>query len=728
MPARVPIIAVMLRSPLALALVAIGCGEGPTVDADPGSTTAVQDSTTTGVAEDPLPPRPDTITCRFEGTAPGLLPPLSVGAPLLAEGAVDLVSTTARTYVALADRRIVALGAGDPTPVLDLGTRAARLVALAVPADHDDSGALYVRFEDAASSTVISRFTIDVATGLADPASERVVLAIDDVAGDRSGGALAFGPDGMLYIGVGDAGSDGGQPSDPTSRLGKLLRIDPSTLDALGTYSTPADNPFVGSGGASDEVWARGLRDPWRCVFAPDDPSPWCVDVGASQQEIDHVERSADLGWPNLEGTACLLAGGDCGDLATALPVATYRAGDGDCGIAGVVLGGELGEPALDGALLYPDRCSGRIRGLDTESGEVLIQDEIVGVAPTPPTAIAQDGQGNAVLLSAAGVAPLELDADPATFPVLLSQSGCFADLATLAPTPGVVPYGVNAALWTDGAIKDRFIVLPPDTTLSVGDDGTLVFPPGSLILKLFSFEFTTDEPSSRRAVEARVMVLGEFGWQFHTYRFDEDGSDAELLVGGAVAPLVLDDHGASVSFEYTWPSRGNCKVCHGLGTSSALGTRLDQLAGDHDYGHTVADQLDALVGIGMFAEPPGPVEPMVAVDDVDAPVELRARAYLHTNCGHCHRPGGWTPADLTLDLRWDTALHDTNTCDVELQYFNPWATTEIRIAPGDADGSVLWQRLSRRGLGQMPPLATARVDPGAAVVREWIDGLDGCP
>jgi hypothetical protein len=120
-------------------------------------------------------------------------------------------------------------------------------------------------------------------------------------------------------------------------------------------------------------------------------------------------------------------------------------------------------------------------------------------------------------------------------------------------------------------------------------------------------------------------------------------------------------------------------------------------------------------------------VAPIVAPTDDAAPLESRARAWLHANCGHCHRPGGWAPPDLAMDLRWETPTEDTNLC-APTQYYNPWFPLDDRVAPGDPDASAVWRRLSARGLGQMPPLATYAVDPDADVVREWIASLSDCP
>lgn len=725
-----------------LVLAVTACADRPAAEATTGTDASTGAPTTgaptTGDGDPMLPPRPATQSCRFDGQAPGLLPPLEL-VPLFPGAALSDVVDVApagpdgRVLVAERGGRLLAGTAdeGALSPVIDIGEKG-RLVALATAPDFAATGHLFVRYEanNVPPRAVVARLTVDLATWTADPSSERVVMQIVDAVGERSGGALVFDADGMLVIGVGDLGGGAlsGTAQDMTSRVGKLLRVDVGPLDDNGNYAIPPDNPFIGMGGDADEVWAIGLRDPWRCTVADAD-ALWCVDVGEFEQEVDRVVAADNLGWPHMEGGACLLPGGDCSDLHTRAPSAAYRSDDGDCGVAGALFGLS---PGLEATLIYADRCSGRLRGVDTNDPDFVVQEEILADEPEGVVALARDGLGEPIAITGdARLARLVVAPPPGEFPTRLSDSGCFADLAALAPVPGVVPYGVNADLWTDGAIKSRQIALPPDAAITVGADGSFTFPTGTVLLKHFSFEFALGDPASRRPVETRVMVRREHGWQFHSYRWSADGSDAELLVDSAKQTLAIDEQGATVEFEYIWPSRGNCKLCHGFGSSSALGPRLDQLNGEFDYGDASANQLQVLEQLEMFAGPlPGPPEALPRIPgptDPAASLEQRSRAYLHTNCGHCHRPGGWTPPELTMDLRYTTPLADTHTCGVATQYVNPWVDGELRIAPGDPDASAIWQRLHQRGPGQMPPLGTTRLDPRADVVRDWIAQLQ-CP
>ena len=309
------------------------------------------------------------------------------------------------------------------------------------------------------------------------------------------------------------------------------------------------------------------------------------------------------------------------------------------------------------------------------------------------------------------------------TAPALLSSAGCFSDLGRLIGTPDVIPYELNAPLWTDGAYKIRQLHVPLGKVAVLHDDGELELPEGALVFKHFLLPSDPDDPSTLRPVETRVMIRTASTWAFVTYQWNDEG-DAELLTDGLYVELATGP--------YSFPGREECAYCHGPEGVRLLGPRGDQLERYVEYPDGWANQIDALVEAGWLeVEGDGMPDAGVIPDplDEDADIESRARAYLHSNCGHCHRPGGWTPPEMFMDLRYTTPLEDTNACGVEKRYYNPWAPGDYRIDPGNADNSMLATRPAIRGLGQMPPLGTHAVDEeGVAVVRQWIESLDGCP
>lgn len=722
---------------LALALVSSGCREDdpPPAADDTGTTSGGSESAdeTTGPPAGPaLPPRPEARTCRFDGWAPGLLPPLAfepTDAPAV-PGALALVP--GRDGVALVgtgDGQLLALLPGDPEPLRELrpadGTR---ITGLAFDTS-TGIDALYVRSEtDGPPRTRVTRFTLTEPRTL-DPASGIEVIAIDHDEPEVRRGAGLVAAGGLLYVPLGDdeLGDDAGPSDDPHQRPGNLLRLDVSALASPYGWTLPPDNPLLAEGGAAAEAWAWGLRDPAGCTLDPVWPRLWCVDVGASVSEASLVGAGANLGWPRFEGSDCQLPGG-CEGLDTQLPVGTYRHAEDDCG-AVAPAHAEGMDAELDGALVYADRCSGKLLAVRPAEGARKTARAVVGRLDPAPVALAADPAGGLLALDADGrLGRLVVSRPPGQFPTALSQSGCFEGPGVGSPAPDLVPYELNAPLWTDGSHKQRHLVLPPGERIGIEPDGNfLAFPEGTAILKTFSYALDPTEPDRLTPVETRVMLRRGYGWEFHSYAWDEDGGDARLLDDGVSAPLLTSQEGAPTIVSHTFPSREECGYCHGSGDVRALGPRLDQLARTVDYGGMEASQLDALAEIGMFEGPVPEAAPIADYTDEAETDEARARAYLHANCGHCHRPGGWTPPDLDMDMRWTTATEDTRLCGVRPQYSSTFAA-EYRVAPGEPSDSLIWLRLSSRGPWQMPPVATSIPDPHGRVVRTWIEGLDDCP
>ena len=275
------------------------------------------------------------------------------------------------------------------------------LLGLAFHPDFADNGRLFVYYTDKNGDTVISRFQANDERTLADPGSETVLLQQEQPASNHNGGMIAFGPDGYLYAGLGDGGGagdryDNGQNLETI--LGTLIRVDVEGDQAV----APADNPFVGQDGVRPEIWAYGLRNPWRFSFDHASGDLWIGDVGQGQwEEINRQPAGgpggANYGWPITEGTHCYDAD-TCDRAGLTEPVAEYEHGT-ECSVTGgYVYRGAL-QPALQGIYFYGDYCSGQIWGLaanadgqwqeaelldsdaqissfgETETGEVLLVD-----------------------------------------------------------------------------------------------------------------------------------------------------------------------------------------------------------------------------------------------------------------------------------------------------------------------------------------------------------------
>jgi len=316
------------------------------------------------------PPLPlDQIGLEFTAVVSGLASPTVIVAARDGSGRLFLVEQSGQVRI-LTDTGLL------PTPFLDIADRIIAggergLLGLAFPPGFALSGQFYLcytRSPDGAS--VVSRFSTSADANLALAASEEVLLVVDQPFANHNGGQLAFGPDGYLYLGLGDGGS-GGDPLDnaqnPASLLGKILRLDVS--GGAGPYAVPAGNPFVGDPAWREEIWAAGLRNPWRYSFDRLTGDLYIADVGQSTWEEVNFQPAGSPGgqnyeWNRLEGPDCFNPSANCPlpDSAVA-PVVFYDHGQG-CSITGGYVYRGPGNPDLQGLYLYGDFCSGTIWGL----------------------------------------------------------------------------------------------------------------------------------------------------------------------------------------------------------------------------------------------------------------------------------------------------------------------------------------------------------------------------
>ena len=239
--------------------------------------------------------------------------------------------------------------------------------------------------------------------GVADPGSELIILEVDQPTNVHQGGTLAFGSDGYLYISLGDGGPLGdpdGNAQNTGVLLGSILRVDVSDASEAEPYSIPPDNPFVGSvGGAREEIWAYGLRNPWRFSFDPATGDMWAGDVGQDRyEEIDLIAPGGNYGWNTLEGTHCFNPRTACEGTGTVLPVVEYGTADGCSVIGGYVYRGP-NAPWLQGIYLYGDYCSGEVWGIRHDNGRVAAHQKLADT-DFRITSFGQDLEGNLYVLT----------------------------------------------------------------------------------------------------------------------------------------------------------------------------------------------------------------------------------------------------------------------------------------------------------------------------------------
>jgi uncharacterized repeat protein (TIGR03806 family) len=298
------------------------------------------------------------------------------------------------------------------------------------------------------------------------------------------------------------------------------------------------------------------------------------------------------------------------------------------------------------------------------------------------------------------------------------------------------VPFEVRAPLWSDGAKKRRFIVLPAGETIGFTEHGAWDFPVGTMFMKEFLLDHDDDGDTPPQIMETRFLIKRTTtSWEGYSYMWDPARQDAFLLEGSEIGRYAMqegevDESGASVH-RHTFPDRAQCLLCHNAGAGRALGLQTGRMNTDHDYDGFVENQLQAMDYVGLFSEPlpeqPDDLPRFANPSDEDAPLEDRARAWLYANCAHCHTPGGPTP--VALDLRYETPFAETHTCGVTPSFAIAALPGAHIITAGDSAHSELFYRLSRRDQDQMPPLATLIVEQvGVEVLQDWIDSLTGCP
>jgi uncharacterized repeat protein (TIGR03806 family) len=620
-------------------------------------------------------------------------------------------TTSARVFLDINDR------------VTDAGGETG-LLGLAFDPDYATNGYFYVNYNPNFDSTganplrtVIARFHVTADPNVADAASEMPLLTYNQPFANHNGGWLGFGPDRKLYIAAGDGGGGGdpnGNGQNLNTPLGKILRINSDG-------SIPADNPFVGQSGRRGEIWAYGMRNPYRDSFDRATGLLWSGDVGQNAfEEIDVIQKGGNFGWNVREGlhgypdpNTPKPPGNNFID-----PVAEYDHGSG-CSVTGgyVYRGGAV--PSLGGVYLYTDYCAGTLWAL-TQNNGVPGANRVIGQIPGNPTSFGEDAAGELYATSFNGnlYTLVPNGSGGSTFPQKLSQTGLFTNTAGLIPNPGLIGYDINAPFWSDGAAKRRWIGVPNVGQILFNASTAWTFPVGTVTVK--QFDITLANGDTRR-LETRVFVNQADGWQGYTYKWNSAGTDADLL-SAAQTEVITVAGGASQTYEF--PSRAACATCHNAAAGFVLGVGTAQMNRTYGYPLAVDNELRTLNHIALFTTDIGAASQYPQLTDplnTTAALSARARAYLETNCAHCHRPGGPTP--VNMDLRRTTPIATTNTLDILPTAGDLGLANARRIAPGHKESSVVWERMRRLDGFRMPNLASHVVDPdGVALIGQWID------
>ena len=585
----------------------------------------------------------------------------------------------------------------------------------------------------------VSRVTVtrDASGGVRwDADSEQTVIEWRSMGHD--GGDLVFGKDRMLYITSGDGTSDSDNwlsAQDVTNLLGGVLRIDVDHPTAERPYSIPADNPFLELPQARGELWAIGLRNPWRMSMDAVTGQIWVGNNGQDLWETAHLlGRGENYGWSVYEGSHPFYAHRQIGPGTLTLPTFEHHHGEARSLTGGIVYYGDL-LPDLRGHYIYGDYSTGKIWAGRHDGKKVVSHREIAD------TSIQIAGFSNphrvelAIVDHAGGLYRLEPNPDSRSpeslpvFPKKLSETGLFTSTAAHEVAPGVIPYSVISPAWNDGAEAERFLAVPGQQQIEYASSRGWKFPDGAVIVQTLTIDQLIAGQPTKQRLETRLLVRQQGEWTGYSYQWNESQDDATLVdrEGADLALEVLQPDGTTAKQNWRIPSRAECMACHSRAVNYVLGLTELQINRSHRYGAIEDQQLRTLDHIGLFtkrlSKQPDQLTKLVDPHDASQPLELRVKAYLHTNCSSCHVAAGG--GNARMELEYATAMDKMQIVAHYPQHETFGLSQPRIIAPGDPEQSVMLARLSRRGGGQMPPLVSQRVDSQAVeLFRQWIASL----
>jgi glucose/arabinose dehydrogenase len=697
-----------------------------------------------------------------------------------------LVITQKSSYGAVRVQRFVDdLDVSEAETLLDLNAVAYSIV---FHPDYANNGYLYISSngpenrakEPGPRKTMVHRYTMERKPPYQlDPASAKLIIEWES--DGHNGGGMAFGHDGMFYVTSGDGTSDSdtlvvGQ--DMTSLLAKLLRIDVDHPDPGKGYSVPKDNPFVNLKGARPEIWAYGLRNPWRMTVDAKTGHLW---IGQNGQDLWEqaflVKKGDNYGWSVMEGSHPFYPKRKPGPTPFVKPTIEHHHSEFRSLTGGIVYYGKQ-YPQLQGSYLYGDYSTGKVWAMRHDGTQPLWHKELADTR-LAVTGFGTDSKGEILISDHRGnelgtlytLEPMPKDTKPVDFPRTLSATGLFVSVKGHVMQPALIPYSVIAPLWGDNAYKERWIALPGgDSKIDFTNSRGWNFPDGTVLVKSFALQMKEGNPGTRQWVETRLLTRQGGEWFGYSFAWNDEQTEAYLVEGkGLDRPYTIKTPAGNRKQNWHYPSRTECMVCHSRAANWVLGLQTLQMNKDHDYGGIVDNQLRVLDHIGVFnanwthdvnaalrddAKSAGlkdksaiddyvklnmplgePVERFVAlysalnkrklVDPYDPKqnLELRALSYLHSNCAQCHVEAGG--GNAMIDLEFTTKLDKRKLVDVKPQHDSFGLPGAKLIAPGNPEASVLLHRMACRGPGQMPPLATSLVDePALEMLREWIQKM----
>ncbi len=667
------------------------------------------------------------------------------------------------------------------------------LLSLAFHPDFATNGTFFVYFSMKVGTTLFQRLhqvtVTNPAANTAAIAQHKPLLTILDRDSNHNGGDLHFGADGFLYLSLGDEGGGGDNRNnarfinhrhDPaggvtrTGFWGQLLRLaveeDPVSQPGVfpagtvapnshvqnstafpaathGNYLVPADNPFHGftswhnvavdPATVRTEIFATGLRNPFRWSFDPPTGRIFLADVGQdTYEEVNIIAKGNDMGWSWLEGLHAYPnppapTTPPAAEFNPTSPIYEYDHTNDGAGNDAVIYGS-----SITGGIVYRGGALSELYGkyifADYNTGFIVALTEGAGGAWTgqrlaTDTNIADfgvhPGTGEMLMcdLAASSIKRLVRSGTSGTAPpATLSATGVFSNVTTLTPSVGVVAYAPNVDFWSDYAIKSRwFAIRNPTDVVAFSAGGNWTLPAAMVWVKHFDIDTTRGSSATRRKLETRILVKTSTDVYGLSYKWRADQSNADLVTEDGMSEPIPSSSPAQT---WRYPSRVECRVCHTAVGGSALSFNTRQMNRAHPFGAQTLNQITALSDAGYFSAPVSGVNHLPAyatASDTTASREWRIRSYLAVNCISCHQPGGaatgnWdarstTPTDLANLINGVLA---NNSGDPD----NRWCVA------GDTAHSMILNRLSGTGAPRMPPLGTNERDLASEqLITDWI-------
>ncbi len=577
--------------------------------------------------------------------------------------------------------------------------------------------------------------------------TETDVLTCDG--GGHNGCTLLFDRSGYLYISIGDLT----EPSPPdrlntgqdiSDLYASILRIDIDHADPGRNYSIPVDNPFVNLRSARPEVYAYGLRNPFRMSFDLPTGDLWVGDVGWEAWEMIYRVRSGgNYGWAVKEGPGDVKPQ-KVGPTPISPPDVALGHNEAASVTGGFVYHGTK-FPELAGKYIFGDWVTRKFWAVTFDESRVTGLQEIA-VGQVKPICFEVDSSGELLILDysesnqAGGI--YRFARNPAAsqpidkFPRELSKSGLFVDIASHTLAPGVATYQINAPMWADGAQAENLLAIPgheatakfyqrPQKTFNWFNT-KVTLPIGTVFAKTYSFPASQPTVVPRR-VETQIAFKDEQGeWQYYTYRWNESGTDAELVpANGASQAIEISDNLGTRKLQWQFASRSQCRICHTPWTGETNGFVEAQLRDPSN----LPDAWHKLIEGGWVIadDSPSPLDDthysaLVNPLDASQPLDRRARSYLHTNCSHCHMNGG--NASTVFEVQFDKPLADSKIRTKPMRGDFGLPDADI-INPGLPTQSILLLRMAKSGSGRMPHVGSQFTDTqGVRLIRQWIDSL----